>query len=184
MDFFDAQGVLQSVFAQVGANETYEPSTDPAMHPGKTASLMCSGVEIGIVGEVHPQVLEKFDLEGHPVAMFEIDLESLFTAVGRTRGGYAAASKFPESERDLALLVDADVQSSRIQQIIRRHKLVTASTPFDVYSGEGVPDGKRSIAYRITFQSDRSTLTTELVDKAQGDILRQLERQLGAELRT
>jgi phenylalanyl-tRNA synthetase beta chain len=184
MDFFDAKGVLQSVFAQVGANETYEPSTDPAMHPGKTASLMCSGVEIGIVGEVHPQVLEKFDLEGHPVAMFEIDLESLFTAVGRTRGGYAAASKFPESERDLALLVDADVQSSRIQQIIRRHKLVTASTPFDVYSGEGVPDGKRSIAYRITFQSDRSTLTTELVDKAQGDILRQLERQLGAELRT
>jgi phenylalanyl-tRNA synthetase beta chain len=184
MDFFDAKGVLQSIFAQIGASETYEPSTDPAMHPGKTASLMCLGVEIGIVGEVHPQVLEKFDLEGHPVAMFEIDLESLVTAIGRTRDRYAAVSKFPESERDLALLVDADVQSSRIQQIIRRHKLVIASTPFDVYSGEGVPEGKRSIAYRITFQSDRSTLTTELVDKAQGDILRQLQRQLGAELRT
>lgn len=184
MDFFDAKGVLQSIFAQIGASETYEPSTDPAMHPGKTAILMCLGVEIGIVGEVHPQVLEEFDLEGHPVAMFEIDLESLLTAVGRTRDGYAAVIKFPESERDLALLVDADVQSSRIQQIIRRHKLVIASTPFDVYSGEGVLEGKRSIAYRITFQSDRSTLTTELVDKAQGDILRQLQRQLGAELRT
>ncbi|MDP6063536.1 MAG: phenylalanine--tRNA ligase subunit beta [SAR202 cluster bacterium] len=184
MDFFDAKGVLQSIFAQIGAIETYERSTDPAMHPGKTASLMCSGVEIGIVGEVHPQVLEKFDLEGHPVAMFEIDLESLLTAVERTRDGYAAVSRFPESERDLALLVDADVQSSRIQHIIRRHKLVKASTPFDVYSGEGVQEGKRSIAYRITFQSDRSTLTTELVDRAQGDILRQLQRQLGAELRT
>jgi phenylalanyl-tRNA synthetase beta chain len=184
MDFFDAKGVLESIFAQIGVSETYESSTDPAMHPGKTASLMCSGVEIGIIGEVHPQVLGKFDLEGHPVAMFEIDLESLVTAVGRTRDGYAAVSKFPESERDLALLVDADVQSSRIQQIIRRHKLVIASTPFDVYSGDGVPEGKMSIAYRITFQSDRSTLTTELVDKAQGDILRQLQRQLGAELRT
>jgi phenylalanyl-tRNA synthetase beta chain len=184
MDFFDAKGVLQSVFGQIGVQETYEPSTDVAMHPGKTASLMCAGVEVGIVGEVHPQVLEKFDLEGHPVAMFEIDLESLLTAVGRRGEGYAAASRFPESERDLALIVDADVQSSRILQIIRRHKLVKASTPFDVYSGEGVPEGKRSIAYRITFQSDRSTLTAELVDKAQGDILRQLQRQLGAELRT
>ena len=154
------------------------------MHPGKTASLMCAGVEVGIGGEIHPQVLERFDLEGHPVAMFEIDLESLLTAVGRRRDAYAAASRFPESERDLALLVDADVQSSSIQQIIRRHKLVKTSTPFDVYSGEGVPEGKRSIAYRITFQSDRSTLTAELVDRAQGDILRQLQRQLGAELRT
>ena len=184
MDFFDAKGVLQSVFGQIGVEESYEPSTDVAMHPGKTASITCAGVEVGTVGEVHPQVLEKFDLEGHPVAMFEIDLESLLTAVGRRGDGYAAASRFPESERDLALLVDADVQSSRIQQIIRRHKLVKASTPFDVYSGEGVPEGKRSIAYRITFQSDRSTLTAELVDKAQGDILRQLQRQLGAEIRT
>ena len=184
MDFFDAKGVLQSVFGQIGVQESYEPSTDPAMHPGKTASLMCAGVEVGIVGEIHPQVLERFDLEGHPVAMFEIDLESLLTAVGRRRDAYAAASRFPESERDLALLVDADVQSSSIQQIIRRHKLVKTSTPFDVYSGEGVPEGKRSIAYRITFQSDRSTLTAELVDRAQGDILRQLQRQLGAELRT
>jgi phenylalanyl-tRNA synthetase beta chain len=183
MDFFDAKGVLQSVFGQLGVQETYEPSTDVTMHPGKTASLMCAGVEVGIVGEVHPQVLDRFDLEGHPVAMFEIDLESLLTAVGRRGDAYAAASRFPESERDLALLVDADVQSSRIQQIIRRHKLVKTSTPFDVYSGEGVPEGKRSIAYRITFQSDRSTLTAELVDKAQGDILRQLQRQLGAELR-
>lgn len=184
MDFFDAKGVLQSVFGQIGVQETYEPSTDSTMHPGKTASITCAGIEFGIVGEVHPQVLEKFDLEGHPVAMFEIDLESILTAVGRRRDGYAAASRFPESERDLALLVDADVQSLRIQQIIRRHKLVKTSTPFDVYSGEGVPEGKRSIAYRITFQSDRSTLTAELVDRAQGDILRQLQRQLGAELRT
>ena len=184
MDFFDAKGVLQSMFALIGVQVAYEPSIDTAMHPGKTALLTSAGVEIGIVGEVHPQVLEKFDLEESLVAMFEIDLESLLIAVERGSDGYSGASRFPESERDLALIVDADVRSAHIQTIIRRHKLVKASTPFDVYSGKGIPEGKRSIAYRIIFQSDRSTLTAEMVDRAQGDILRQLERQLGAELRT
>jgi phenylalanyl-tRNA synthetase beta chain len=96
---------------------------------------------------------------------------------------YKAASRFPESYRDLALIVNSDVSSASIQQIINRHGLVSGSTPFDVYEGEGVPEGKKSVAYRVVFQSPRGTLTSDEVDRFQGDIIRQLRRQLGAELR-
>ena len=183
MDFFDAKGVLEELFAQIGADAAYEPSDDPIMHPGKTARLVCQGSHVGVIGEVHPRVLERFDLEEAAVAMFEIDLESLHDAVKGADKSYAGTSRFPESERDLALVVDVDVPSARIQEIIRRHKLVKDSSPFDLYTGEGVPPGKKSVAYRVVFQSDRSTLTSELVDRAQGDILRQLQREVGAELR-
>ena len=98
-------------------------------------------------------------------------------------GVYEGTTRFPESERDLALIVDADVPSAAIQRIVERHKLVKTGVPFDVYTGPGVPAGKKSIAYKIVFRSDRSTLTAELVDRAQSDILRQLQRDLGAVLR-
>ena len=183
MDFFDAKGVLEGVFEQIGAATAYEPSDDPIMHPGKTARLVCKGKPVGVVGEIHPRVLERFDLGEATLAMFEIDLESLYEAVQGASTVFASTSRFPESERDVALLLDADISSARIQAIIRRHKLVKDSSPFDLYTGEGVPDGKKSVAYRVVFQSDRSTLTADLVDRAQGDILRQLQRELGAELR-
>jgi phenylalanyl-tRNA synthetase beta chain len=183
MDFFDAKGVLEGVFEQIGATTAYEPSEDPVMHPGKTARLVCKGKPFGVVGEIHPRVLERFDLGEATLAMFEIDVESLHQAMKGISAVYAVTSRFPESERDLALVVDADVPSSRIQAIIRRHKLVKGSSPFDLYTGEGVAEGKKSVAYRVVFQSNRSTLTSDLVDRAQGDILRQLQRELGAELR-
>ena len=183
MDFFDAKGVLEGVFEQIGVGSAYEPSDDPIMHPGKTARLVCEGKPVGVIGEIHPRVLERFDLDETTVAMFEIDLASVHEAVENVSAAYAGASQFPDSERDLAIVVDADVPSVRIQTIIRRHKLVKDSSPFDLYAGEGVPPGKKSVAYRVVFQSDRSTLTSELVDRAQGDILRQLQRELGAELR-
>ena len=79
--------------------------------------------------------------------------------------------------------MDTDVPSGKVQSIIDRHKLVVSSTPFDLYQGEGIGQGKKSVAYRIAFQSDRDTLTSEQVDGAQRDIMRQLRREVGAELR-
>ena len=128
-------------------------------------------------------MLERFDLEGDTVAMFEIDAELLYATALNAKGGYSPLSRFPESERDLALIVDADVPSTKVQSIIERHKLVKSSTPFDIYTGGGIPTDKKSVAYRIVFQSSKATLTTELVDRAQGDILRQLQREVGAALR-
>ncbi len=183
MDFFDAKGVLEALLDEIGITGEYEPIVDGTMHPGKTAAIRCNGVEVGTVGEVHPSVLDRFEIDDRPVAMFEIDLESLYEAVDRSSRAYAPVSRFPESDRDIAIVVDSDVTSAAVLKIIDRHKLVKESAPVDVYTGEGIPAGKKSVAYRIVFQSDKATLTTKAVDKAQGDILRQLEREIGAELR-
>ena len=182
MDFFDAKGVVESVSDGLSVEVEYEPSSDSIMRPGRTARLTCDGSPIGVVGEVDPRVLGRFDVDVG-VAMFEIDVEALCGAVGEEAGGFAAVSRFPESERDFALLVDESVPSARIQKIIRQHKLVVRAAPFDVYSGEGVAAGKKSIAYRVAFQSPSGTLTTAEVDRGQGDILRRLGREVGAELR-
>ena len=183
MDFFDAKGVLESAFGQMGIPIEYEASSDAILHPGKTARLVCGGAVVGAVGEVSPRVLERFDLEESTVALFEVDLDALGRATPDAGGRYQSTSRFPESYRDFALLVDADAPSARIQAIIGRHKLVVRSTPFDVYSGEGIPAGKKSVAYRVVFQSASATLTAEQVNRVQQDILRQLEQEVGAELR-
>jgi phenylalanyl-tRNA synthetase beta chain len=122
-------------------------------------------------------------MDDGPVAMFDVDLEELHASMPTLTKAYAGGTRFPDSQRDLALVVDSSVSSADIQKIIQRHKLVKSSSPVDVYTGEGVPTGKKSIAYRVAFQSTRSTLTAELVDRAEGDILRQLRRELDAELR-
>ena len=183
MDFFDAKGFLESLFEQVGMRVDYEPSSDRIMRPGMAARLVSNGKTVGVVGEIHPRVLDRFDLSQTTAAMFEIDLESLYEAAPRTAGRYAGVSRFPEAERDMALVVDATVTSASIHSIIQRHKLVKYSSPFDLYAGERIPAGKKSIAYRILFQSRTETLTAEQVSRAQQSILSQLRREVGAELR-
>ena len=184
MDFYDAKGALETMLSDTGIEAAFEPGEDAIMHPGKTARLMVDGRQVGVVGEVHPSTLQGFDLEDAAVAMFEIDLRALFDAASASPSAYVPVSRFPQAERDIALIVDEGASSASIQQIIDRHKLVASSQPFDTYTGEGVPAGKKSVAYRIVFQSEQATLTSEAIDRAQGDILRQLQRQLGAELRT
>ena len=183
MDFFDAKGVLEAMFEAVGLEVTYESTVESGLRPGRTARVVCGGKPLGVVGEVPPPVLERFDLGDSPVALFEIDLESLLDALPKGARLYQAASRYPGSERDLALLVDGDVPSASIQAIIEGHKLVVSATPFDVYSGDEVPAGKKSLAYRVVFQSRSATLTADQVSRAQKDILRRLRSEHGAELR-
>ena len=183
MDFFDAKGAVDSLLEGLHLAAEYQPDDGPVFHPGKSARILVGGNAIGSVGEVHPRVLTHFGLDGEAVAMLEIDLEDLQAALPKSPEVYRSATRFPGSERDLALNVNSTVPSAAIQRIIERNKLVASTIPFDVYTGAGVPAGKRSIAYRVVFQSDRSTLTTEQVDRAQESILRQLQRELGAELR-
>ena len=182
MDFFDAKGMLESVFDRLGLAVEFSAASDPLFHPGKTARIVCARAPAGVVGEVQPAVLERFGLEGQRVAMFEVHLEAL-VAIRREVRRYRPTARFPESYRDLALVVDADVPSAKIQSMIERHRLVVRATPFDVYAGHGVPEGKRSVAYSLVFQSSSGTLTTEEVDRVQRDIVQRLNREVGAELR-
>ena len=183
MGFFDAKGALEFALGKLGVKGSYEPSEDSIMQPGRTARVTVGGVHLGVIGEVRPGVLESFGLDAYPAAMFEMSLDALLSVTADAQQTYTASSRYPESYRDLALVVDADVPAARIQGIINRHALVVGSTPFDVYTGEGVAEGRKSVAFRVVFQSDRSTLTSEQVDRFQGDIMRQLRRELNAELR-
>ena len=184
MGFFDAKGLLDTLFGGLRVSVSYEAYADDAiLQAGRTAQLLCNGASIGAIGEVSRAALERFHIDDDTAALFEVDLDALHAALPRDAYQHRAASRYPEAYRDLALIVDADVTSARIQAIIARHKMAVRSVPFDIYEGEGVPTGKRSLAYRIVFQSERGTLTSKQVDRFQSDILRQLQRELGAELR-
>lgn len=183
IDYFDGKSVLESLFPALAVEVSFEAAEDRAMLPGRTARLLVDGRSIGVLGEVAPGVLSAFGLEGPSVVMFELDVAALEEAVSDSAREFTPASRFPSSERDLALIVDEDIPSADVQKVIDRNGIVARSTPFDVFSGPGVPPGKKSIAYRVEFRSSRGTLTSEQVDKVQQGILRQLNRAFGAELR-
>ena len=166
MGYFDAKGVVDPALSQLGMPVDYEPATDPILKMGRTARLVSGGTVVGLMGEVLPEVLARYDIEESSVALFEIDLASLLQATPQAGRRYQTTSRYPESSRDLALVVHADVESSRVQAIIEGHKLVVRTMPFDVYVGEEISPGRKSVAYRVVFQSNTATLTSGQVDRA------------------
>ena len=138
-------------------------------------------VKLGIIGELHPNVAEAFEIE-ETVCLFEININSLlpFAAGEKT---YFPVPRFPSTYRDLALVVDAGVTHQSILDIIQNFPLVSEVKLFDVYSGKQVEAGKKSLAYRLIYQSPTHTLTDEEVNKVQTQILKRLTDELGATLR-
>jgi len=182
-DFFDAKGVVEALLAGLSLQGEFSAATDPLLHPGRTAAVVVAGQQVGVIGEVRPEILERFGVAGGEVAMFELDLERLLPLLPQQSQRFVPLARFPGSYRDVALLVDTDVPAARLEALIRRHALVESVTIFDMYTGPGVPQGKRSLAFRIHFQSPRQTLTADAVNAAQEKILRDLERETGARLR-
>ncbi len=181
-DFFDAKGVVGGLFGQLDAAVTFEESSDEGLCPGRRADIVTGGTKIGVVGELHPRVSEAFEISG-AVYLFEIDLTALlpFTTGHKM---FQPIPRFPAVVRDVALVVDVGVTHRKIKDIIESFSPVAQLALFDVYSGEQVPPGKKSLAYRIVFQSPTHTLTDEEVNKVQQKILSKLSSELGAALRT
>jgi len=138
-------------------------------------------MKLGVVGEIHPKVLDAFDI-AETACLFEISVADLlpFTTSHKM---FQPIPRFPAILRDVALIADASVSHYQILDIIQGFSLVKQATIFDVYAGGQVPAGKKSLAYRITYQSPTHTLTDEEVNKVQGQILSKLSQQLGATLR-
>ena len=181
-DFFDAKGIVEGLLARLGANAIYEPSTDESLHPLKQAAILVDGRQIGVVGELHPAVTEAFDIPG-PVYLFEISLPELLPFTQEYRM-FQPIPRFPAMLRDIAIVVDAGTAYQKVVDVIEGFPLVEQVTLFDVYSGDQVPPGKKSLACRITYQSPDHTLTDEEVNKVQERILDRLSRDLGATLRS
>ena len=185
LDFFDAKGALESALAVLDVTLRYVADEEFAMLPGRVARLYAAGdaggEPVGVIAEVHPDTLAQFDIE-QPVAMFELDLPRLLSHVPARRRT-TAVPRYPAVEQDLAVVVDDGVAAGAMQSVIEGSPLVAEVRVFDVYRGEQLPTGKKSVAFAIRYQAPDRTLTTDDANREQGRILRRLEREFGAEQR-
>jgi phenylalanyl-tRNA synthetase beta chain len=142
-----------------------------------------NGRLVGGVGEAHPEVQRAFGIDGGAVAIFEIDIEALREAAPQGRRGMKALARYPASIRDITVLADKGVASSKMLEVIEGQPLVESAVFYDAYEGKGVPEGKSAVTFRIYFQSPEKTLSSEEVGKALDRVVKGLEREAGAILR-
>ncbi len=173
---------MEGLLNQLGVAASFEECSDESLHPARQAGIVVGGNKLGVVGELHPKVLEAFEIP-EAVYLFEISLPSLLPfTIGQKV--FQPIPRFPAIVRDMALVVDAEIAHQKVVDIIKSFSLVEQVAIFDVYTGDQVPRGKKSLAYRITYQSPTHTLTDEEVNKVQKQILDRLSRDLGAGLRS
>ena len=184
LGFFDGKGVLEALFAGLGLSAEYRPATDSLLHPGRTASVTLADQAIGLLGELHPRALKAFDLFNRTVAYFELDLTALLALAPDKARAYEPVPRYPGLVRDLALVVDASISAETVRGIIQSTPLVREASLFDVYTGDQLPTGKKSMAYRIVYQSPGRTLTNEEAERTQERLLQRLQQELGATLRS
>jgi phenylalanyl-tRNA synthetase beta chain len=182
VDYYLVKGIVETILNKYGVKADYAGGADPSMNPAVCADIMVNKAKIGTIGEVHPAVIQHFDI-GEPVFLFELDLDKLF-ALSVKQVVYMAASKYPGTTRDLALVLDADVAYETVARLIKSYNLVSDVMLFDVYAGDRIPQGKKSMAFRLVFQADDHTLKDEEVENVQKRILEKLNKELGAVLRS
>ena len=189
LDFFDLKGVIEILLSRLGVGEWHvEPGENRTFHPGRVARLIVGNGVAGIFGEVHPKVLEAFDLSRtpqQPICLAELDLEILLKHANLARE-LIPISRFPSLSEDLAVVVDEDVPAQRVRELIQRAggKFLVGAQLFDLYQGPQVPQGKKSLAYALTYRSLERTLTPDDVSRMRDRIIRALEREFQGQLRT
>lgn len=175
-DFFDVKGLMENILASLGISDyDIQRSTHPVWHPGISADIVKDGKTIVSFGELHPLVQERWHIK-KKVYGFDISIEHLLPFVDATVN-YKKIPKFPASERDLAILVPEQLSNEDIEAIISKAAGKTLETLclFDLYQGEQVPDGYKSMAYRLLFRAEDRTLTDAEVDKWIENIVKALE---------
>ncbi len=185
MDFFDAKGVLEALFERLGATADVEYRAEGAHIFGpKAAGVYLNGQKIGSVGEVHPKVREAFDLGDRPVALAGLQIEPLIPYI-KTKKHLRPISEFPPVKEDIALVVDEAIPAGKVEALIRQTAGANLKDIqlFDVYRGDPIPPGKKSLAFSLTFQSPTKTLTDKDTARLRRKIVGRLNREIGAELR-
>jgi len=184
-DFYYLKGVCEAFLSTVGIQRhQIEPETElPFMHPGRCAKISAFGGDLGFLGEIHPEVLENYEI-GTKAYIAVISCDVIYDRANLVRE-YQPLPKYPAMTRDIAMLVSDEVLSSQIENIIKKRggKLLESVKLFDVYKGEQVADGMKSMAYSILFRAPDRTLTDDEVSEKMETILNSLEKELGAQLR-
>ncbi len=189
MDFYDLKGVLATLLDGLRIPEVrFEPSEHPSFHPGKCAKITSGERKIGVFGELHPQVRGQYDWPASfrtPVLAADLDLDTLLALIPALHQTEAVPTLPPVLE-DLAIVVDESVPAEHVAELIRQTggKVVTEVRLFDVYRDEKIGAGKKSLAYSLTYQAVNKTFSDKDVAGMRARILRRLEQELGAVLRS
>jgi phenylalanyl-tRNA synthetase beta chain len=185
MDFYDLKGLVNAAIAGLHITDVkYAEAEHPSYHPGKCARILVDESQIGILGELHPQVSMKYDLPETPLLIAELDVATIIDIVPTLFDITATPSQPPILE-DIALIIDETIPADRVEKLIRQTggKTLTDVRLFDVYRGEQIGAGKKSLAYSLTYQDPERTLTDKEVAKIRHRIVRRVEQELGAKLR-
>ncbi|MCP4415836.1 MAG: phenylalanine--tRNA ligase subunit beta [Chloroflexi bacterium] len=186
-DFFDLKGILATLFAELHLNISYEPIEHPTYRPGRTARMLLGETQVGVMGELHPLVVEQFDLQmedEQPILAADINLDALIEQIP-FHYPYDPISPYPAVHEDIAVVVDVGVTAVAVEEIIRNTGgfLLKDVRLFDVFVGEQIGTGRKSLAYHLTFQAPNKTLTDKVVQKSRKKIVGQLRHRLNAQLR-
>jgi phenylalanyl-tRNA synthetase beta chain len=184
-DFFDAKGAVEGLMEALGVGEwRLSTAASGPFHPGRSAVIEAGGAAVGVVGELHPRIAAELDLpERVPVA--EVDVTRL-SAVGESRLTLRQVHRYPPARRDLAWLFDRDVPAGRVAEVIKdaAGPLLEECRLFDLHEGPPLPEGKKNLAYALSFRSPERTLTDEEVAAAVAAIDHRVATELGGQLRT
>ena len=184
-DFYDMKGRIELLLSGLRYTNISYSSIDSVkfLHPGKSAEVKINDQIVGVFGELHPLVKEKYELGDSPVLVAELDLETL-RALNPTYG-ITPVPEFPPVLEDIAVIVDESVAASRLEALIRQTggKSVTNVRLFDVYRGDQIGAGKKSLAYSLTYQAMDKTMTDAEAAAIRNKIVKRLEQEVGAKLR-
>ena len=189
LDFFDLKGTVEALADEAELELSFHAAEAPGFRPGRTAELRLeSGEPVGVVGELHPQVLERYDHrleDDQPVLAAHLDLDLLMPHILATSSAVDPVPVYPAVREDLALVVDEGMPAAEVEAALRKAgaPLLTDLELFDVYTGANLADGKKSLAYHLTLQSRSKTLKDKDTEKLRRRILKQVEQSVGAVLR-
>ncbi len=185
VDYYDVKGIIENIFAVLNiadfSFQVREP--EPFYHPGKAAYIACSGEIIGSLGELHPTVQEKYCFE-KPLFYFEINFEKM-ARYQRETITVSAPSRFPDTYRDIAMLIADEITAEAVVSCARKLKAAEIGNieVFDLYKGENIPAGQKSIAIRVRYSSKDKTLMDEEVNPIHQQVIDMLQQKLNASMR-
>lgn len=184
-DFFDLKGMVELLLSTLGiSGAQFEPARHTAMHPGRTALLKVGQTSVGHLGEIHPTVVERYDLLPRRLYAAELDFEALISLATHERS-YEPLPRFPAVSHDIAVVVDESVASAEVEKAILEAgaPLLAETALFDVYRGTPIPPDKKSLAYSLSYRVPDRTLTDQEVAEVEDRIVHTLESRFGASIR-
>ena len=189
LTWYEAKGILESAFESLGLTVEYRQcQEEERLHPGRTASLWLNGQRWGIFGQLHPQLRAELDLPD-AVYLFQLSFDVLLGVWQGKQGSVARFcpySTYPAAERDIAFFADLEVAVGELSEAIEKAggSLLDLAELFDVYTGENVPSGKRSLAFRLNYRAIARTLTDEEVEEVHDKVRKALVEQFNVTLRS